>query len=361
MKILLIGAKRFPNSREGGIDIVVSHLAEELTKQGHDVTILVRRKRGYKPPKTYNGIRIKSIFTINIKSTDAIIYSFFATIFAKFHRFDVLHFHALGNTLFLNLLRHTKKKIVATIHGLDWKRDKFSKIGKKILKKSEKRVAKYAHDIITLCPSDSSFFEETYSRHTTIIPNGVVVPKIVGADLIKEKFGLYKDSYILFLARIVPEKGLEYLIKAYNQIVNPTKKLIIAGGSSHSESYYNEMVLLAKNNKNIIFTGFVQGTILEELFSNAFFYVLPSTIEGMPISLIEALSYKNICLCSDIDELKSIGSKNCRYFKNSDVEDLSHILRKMMNDDKEAFIEENIFYSWKTVAELTADVYQRKK
>lgn len=360
MKILLIGAKKFPKSREGGVDIVIDHLADELKKQGHDVTVLVRKRRGIKVPKFYNGIRIKQIFTINRKSTDALIYSFFATLYAKFHKFDVIHFHALGNTFFLNFLKKTKKHIVVTIHGLDWKRSKFSKIGRKILLKSEEKVTKYANRIITLCESDQKHFITKYNLQTTMIPNGAKKPTFRDAKLIDANYGLQKDSYILFLARIVPEKGLHYLINAFNSIVCPSKKLVVAGGNSHSLDYYQKIVLLANNNPNIIFTGFVEGQVLDELFSNAFLYVLPSTIEGMPISLIEALSYKNICLCSDIDELLSVNSKNCHYFRSTDEKDLQEKLVDFMSNPKKEYLRENIFLDWEEVAKQTNDVYQKK-
>lgn len=145
------------------------------------------------------------------------------------------------------------------------------------------------------------YFQETYQRHTVYIPNGISRPQHREADLIQERFGLEKDGYILFLARIVPEKGLHYLIDAYRQL-DTEKKLVIAGGCSHSQEYMDEIRRICATDHRIVLTGFVQGRELEELYSNAWLFVLPSDIEGMAISLLEAMSYGNCCLVSDIPE-----------------------------------------------------------
>ena len=354
----MIGPKRYPDSREGGIDIVVSHLAEEMVKKGHDVTIFVRGKKGYYPPKEYKGVKIERIFTLNSKSLDAIVYSYFATKKAKKGDFDVVHFHAEGNTLFLKKMRKSNKHVIVTIHGLDWKRGKFNTLGRKILLKSEKIVTKYADKVITLTKNDHDYFVDKYNLDTIVIPNGFEKPTYAKPDLIKEQYGLEKDSYILFLARIVPEKGLHFLIDAYKGI-DTNIKLVVAGGSSHSLDYYEEVKKNADGCENIIFTDFVQGQMLDELFSNALFYVLPSSIEGMPLSLIEALTHNNICVCSDIKELKEVQSKNVIYFKSEDVEDLRRVLKDTI-ENCPSYKKERLFLDWEEVAEETLKVYDNK-
>ena len=349
----MIGPKRIP-SREGGVDVVVGRLSKLLVEDGHEVTVFVRRKRGYKPPKYYEGIRLKKTFTINKKSTDALLYSFFATLKGVFGKYDILHFHAEGNTFFLWLTKLCRKKVVVTIHGIDWKRGKFKGLGSKILLKSEKRIVKYADEIITLCQNDADYFKKTYNKETTLIPNGFEQYELTEPNLITEKFGLHHEDYILFLARIVPEKGLHYLIEAYNSIDIP-QKLVIAGGDSHSKDYYNEMLELAKNNKKIIFTGFVEGETLEELFSNAYLYVLPSDIEGMQMSLLEALGHKRVCLVSDIPENK-IDEQNCYFFEHSNVESLKAKLLVVSASIKE-YKNNNSLMNWKLVTEKNIEVY----
>ncbi len=163
----------------------------------------------------------------------------------------------------------------------------------------EKNAAKYADEVIVLSKGAQDYFKKTYGRETHFVPNGVNRPQIREASLITDKFGLEKDSYILFLGRLVPEKGIRYLIEAFKN-VKTDKKLVIAGGSSDTDSFTEELKELAKGDDRILFTGFVQGAMLGELYSNAYIYTLPSDLEGMPLSLLEAMSYGNCCLVSDI-------------------------------------------------------------
>lgn len=134
------------------------------------------------------------------------------------------------------------------------------------------------------------------------------------ANIITMKFNLVKDDYILYVGRLVPEKGLEYLIKAF-KMIKTSKKLVIAGGASDTNEFEQRLRYLSDTNENIIFTGFVQGEILEELYSNAYIYVLPSDLEGMPLSLLEAMSYGNCCMVSDIEECSSVIQENGITFK----------------------------------------------
>ena len=164
---------------------------------------------------------------------------------------------------------------------------------------------KYADEIIVLSKGAQKYFMETYGRETHFIPNGVNRPEVREAKLITDHFGLEKDSYILFLGRLVPEKGIRYLVEAFKN-VKTDKKLVIAGGSSDTDSFMEELKELAKGDDRILFTGFVQGAMLDELYSNAYVYTLPSDLEGMPLSLLEAMSYGNCCLVSDIPECAEV-------------------------------------------------------
>lgn len=171
----------------------------------------------------------------------------------------------------------------------------------KFIRQGEKHAVKYADEIIVLSEEVQKYFMDTYGRKTRFIPNGVNRPEIRSAELIHENYGLTKDSYILFLGRLVPEKGIRYLIEAFKQ-VKTDKKLVIAGGSSDTDEFAKELKELAKGDDRILFTGFVQGQALDELYSNAYIYTLPSDLEGMPLSLLEAMSYGNCCLVSDVAE-----------------------------------------------------------
>lgn len=372
LKVAMIGHKRIP-SREGGIEIVVEELSIRMAKKGIEVTCYNRKgkhaldkSQKVKHIKEYKGVKLKSVLTIDIKGLAAMTSSFFGAIKILFSKNSVVHFHAEGPCAMIPIIKFfSKKKIIVTIHGLDWQRAKWGGFATKYIKFGEKMAAKYADEIIVLSENVKKYFKDTYNRETNFIPNGVNKPDIKDVDIIKDKFDLAKDSYILFLGRLVPEKGIHYLIEAYNKI-NTDKKLVIAGGSSDTDTYFNELKEKAKDNTNIIFTGFVQGEELEELYSNAYIYVLPSDLEGMPLSLLEAMSYKNCCLTSDIPECKTVMDNNGVTFKKSDVNDLKEKLQYLVdNVDKvnkyKSEAQEYILkkYNWDDVVDKTIELYKK--
>ena len=253
-----------------------------------------------------------------------------------------------------------------TSAGIDWQREKWqSGLGSKFIHQGEKNAAKYADEVIVLSKGVQDYFKETYGRETHFIPNGVNRPQIREASLITDKFGLKKDSYILFLGRLVPEKGIRYLVEAFKN-VKTDKKLVIAGGSSDTDSFMEELKELAKGDDRILFTGFVQGAMLDELYSNAYIYTLPSDLEGMPLSLLEAMSYGNCCLVSDIPECAEVVEDKALIFKKSDVEDLREKLQEAcdhpemvmrMKNQAADFICEK--YNWDEVVKKTMKLYRR--
>lgn len=305
----MFGQKRL--SREGGIEIVVKELCTRMAKNGYTVTCYNRSGHHvsgaeYDKKTEYEGINQKCVPTIEKKGLAAVSSSFFAALYSAFGKYNVVHIHAEGPAFFSWLPKLLGKRVIVTVHGLDWQREKWkSGFGSKFIKQGEKNAVKYADEIIVLSKGVHDYFRNQYGRETRFIPNGVNRPEIRKAELITDKFGLTKDSYILFLGRLVPEKGIRYLVEAFKN-VKTEKKLIIAGGSSDTDSFMKELKELAKDDKRIIFTGFVQGQMLEELYSNAYIYTLPSDLEGMPLSLLEAMSYGNCCLVSDIQECTEV-------------------------------------------------------
>ena len=370
MKIAMIGHKRVP-SREGGVEIVVEELSTRLAKKEHKVDIYNRKGKNVqdknadlknKKIKEYKGTKIITIPTINKKGLDALVYSFFASIVASFKKYDILHYHAEGSCAMLWIPHILKKKIVVTIHGLDWKRAKWGGFASKYIKFGEKMAVKYADEIIVLSKGVQKYFKETYGRDTIFIPNGVNKPTIREPEIIKEKYGLDTNEYILFLARIVPEKGLDYLIDAYNKL-NTNKKLVIAGGASHTNGYLEEIREKVNKNRNIILRGFVQGQELDELYSNCFLYCLPSDVEGMPISLLEAMSYGKNCLVSNIEENTQVVENMATTFEKSNVEDLKEKLEECLKekDRYNSVVLQNYIltkYNWDDVIKKVERVYK---
>lgn len=369
--IAMFGQKRIP-SREGGIEIVVEELASRMVQAGHQVTCYNRR--GHHVGGTqydtdrkteYKGIRLKSVPTIEKKGLAAVSASFFAALCCAFGKYDVVHIHAEGPAFFAWIPKMFGKRVVVTIHGIDWKREKWkSGFGAKFIHQGEKNAVKYADEIIVLSLNTQKYFMETYGRNTYFISNGVNRPIVKEAELIKQKFGLDKNSYFLFLGRIVPEKGIRYLIDAFRKI-ETDKKLVIAGGTSDTDSFVHEMKELAKYDSRIIFAGFVQGQILEELYSNAYVYILPSDLEGMPLSLLEAMSYGNCCLTSDIEECATVIEEKGLIFKKGNVEDLRDCIQWLNDNPNEVkkYKKDSVDYicnkySWNLVIDRTLKLYQ---
>lgn len=373
LKIAMIGHKRIP-SREGGVEIVVDELSTRYVKLGHRVDAYNRcgthvsgKKFDEARGKSYKGVRLIQIPTFKNSTLNAPVYSVLATFRALFGCYDVIHYHAEGPCMMLWLPKLFGKHVVATIHGLDWQRSKWEGLAVRVLKFGEKMAAKYADDVIVLSKNVQEYFRENYGRETVFIPNGVNRPTLRKADMIRSQYGLEKDSYILFLARIVPEKGLHYLIEAYQQ-VETDKRLVIAGGVSHSREYMEQIHAMAAKDSRILMTDFVQGQVLEELCSNAYFFVLPSDVEGMAVSLLEAMSYGNCCLVSDIKENTEVVETHAVTFRKGDVSDLREKLKELLSDAEQvAKIKSGSAdficgkYHWDSVVEETMSLYRKNE
>ena len=370
LNISMLGHKRIP-SREGGIEIVVEELSTRMVKAGHSVTCYNRSGHHVSGKeydggscKEYQGVKLKSVFTINRKGLAAMTSSFFGAICTAFGKYDVVHFHAEGPCAMLWLPKLIGKRCIATIHGIDWQRAKWGGFASKYIKFGEKVAAKYADEIIVLSGGVQKYFMDTYGRKTVFIPNGVNRPILRNPHFIKEKYRLEKDEYILFLGRLVPEKGITYLIEAFKRTTTD-KKLVIAGGSSDTDAFMQELRKLAEGNDRIVFTGFVQGQMLEELYSNAYVYTLPSDLEGMPLSLLEAMSYGNCCVTSDISECAEVVEDKAILFKKSNIDDLKEklqyvcdnpdVVRKLKSGAADFICQK---YNWDDVVEQTLKLYQ---
>ena len=368
-KIAMIGHKRIP-SREGGVEIVVDEISTRLTERGYHVDAYNRsgyhvsgkefdEKRG----KIYNGIRLITIPTFKSSSLNAIVYALLATIRVLFGQYGIIHYHAEGSCVMLGIPKFFGKHVVATIHGLDWQRAKWGNFASRVLKYGEKQAAKKADAIIVLSRNVQEYFKDQYNRETIFIPNGIDKPCLKENREILKCFGLRKNDYILFLARLVPEKGAHYLIEAYRQL-KTEKKLVIAGGDSHASEYMERIYQSVKENNNIIMTGFVQGRILEELYSNAYVFVQPSDIEGMAMTLLEAMSYGNCCIVSNIPENIEVVEDKAMSFQKGDVADLKEKLQYLLENESvvrnykeksSAFICGK--YNWEEVVDRTVQAY----
>lgn len=338
MKIAIIGHKRIP-SNEGGIEKGVEQHATRMVQRGHKVTAYNRgghnvfgKEHDNKKIKEYKGIKIVTVPTTSGKACVP-IYSLLATLHCIFHRPDVISFRASGPCAMIPLAKLFGIKCVASLHGIDSQRDKWGGFASKYLKFGEKMAAKKADVCLVLSKNMKDYIKKTYNRDSVIFANGIDRPEILKANIIKEKYNLEKDSYILSLGRIVPEKGLHYLIEAFKKC-KTKKELIIAGGSESNSEYYNQLVELAKDDDRIKFIGFVRGETISELYSNAYAFMLPSNLEGMANALLEAMAYGNCCLVSDIPENTEVVEDKAVIFKKGNIEDLQEKLQFILDNPK---------------------------
>lgn len=370
MRIAMIGHKRY-GSREGGVEVVVTELAHRMAALGHEVTCYDRSGADVMTgdaadcrERTVDGVRVVPVKTIDKKGLAALSSSYFATKMAIKDRPDVIHYHAEGPCVPLALAKRAGIRTVATIHGLDWQRAKWGRLASAYIKMGEKTAAKKADGLIVLSEGVRRYFMEAYGREAVFIPNGVDAKGALPANVIKEKWDLEKDSYLLYLARLVPEKRPELLIEAFRAL-DTNKRLVIAGGNSDTSAYEKELRAAAQGDNRIVFTGFVNGEPLEELYSNCYAYVLPSDVEGMPMSLLEAMAYGCCCVTSDIPECADVLAGNGVTFEKGSSDCLRAALRDLIADAgragalgtaAKAHVEKT--YNWDSVVERTLAVYE---
>jgi len=362
MKIAYIVLKGMPIG--GGIEKYTEELGSRLVKKGHEVTVYTMRHYGNSKDSYYKGMKIVTVPTIKTKSFEKLIASFTATLKHIFtEKADIVHFHAFGPAMFCFLPRVLGRKVVVQGHGIEWQRSRWGAGGRFFLKLTEIPSVRFPHAVTVVSRTQQKYLKERYGIESMYIPTGVNPPQKEEPQIIKEKFGLEKDSYILFAARLVREKGAHYLIEAYNRL-NTSLKLVMAGDALHEDKYKQELYELAKSNKNIIFTGFVTGKLLRELFSNCYLFVLPSELEGLPTALLEAMSYGNCCLASDIPENLEALDQYGYTFKNKSVEDLANKLDlllknrdlvKNLGEQASKYVLDN--YSWNKISSAFEKLY----
>lgn len=373
LRIAMIGHKRF-GSREGGVEVVVAELARRMAALGHEVTCYDRSGSDVMTgdaaetrERIVDGVRVVPVKTIDKKGLAAASASYYATKAAIADRPDVIHFHAEGPCACLPMARRAGIRTVATIHGLDWQRAKWGKLGSAYIKHGEKAAAKCADEIIVLSRSAQDYFEQIYNRSTVFVPNGMNPKEYRPADEIEKRWGLEKNSYILFLGRLVPEKRPELLIEAFKKL-DADKRLVIAGGASDTSEYEKELRDMAEGDKRILFTGFVTGDTLAELYSNAYCYVLPSDVEGMPMSLLEAMAYGRCSVTSDIPECADVLAGNGMTFEKGNADALRAVLQNLLEapehvqqlgTEAKRHVEES--YSWDSVVAKTLAIYRGEK
>jgi glycosyltransferase involved in cell wall biosynthesis len=358
MRIAEFGQKHIFTS-EGGIEVVVTEQALSYAKKGNKVTVMDRWELD-KPNREYfkvANLRIVKIPTLSNSKLNAQLYSLIASMQTCLEDYEVVHIHAEGPAVFLPMLKAFGKKVVVTVHGLDWQRAKWGKFASSYIRLGEAMIAKYADAIIVLNEETQNYFRDKYNRKTFIIPNGVTVYPTTDTNLI-EKLGLEKGKYYLYIGRLVPEKRLDLLVDAYSTL-ETDKKLVIAGMLDESvkrQPWFSK----AERNPNILLIGFVGSPLKEQLYSNAHCAILPSDLEGMSIALLEALGYGIRVLASDVPENKALLKEYGNTFKAGDVKSLESELERIdklpFSRSKEQYEYIQNEYSWDTRSSQMLDL-----
>ncbi|MFA6393751.1 MAG: glycosyltransferase family 4 protein [Patescibacteria group bacterium] len=375
MKIAIIGQKGIP-AVSGGVEKHVEDLSVRLVKVGHEVIVYTRPNYTDKALKEYKGARLVSLPSIPTKNLDAISHTFLASLDVIFRRkVDIIHFHSIGPSSLIWLVKLLKPRtpVIATFHTRCYFHKKWGSFAKWYLKFGEFVMHKLADEVIAISKTLKQYSKEKYGREVVCVPNGVVIPEIASAKLIREKWGLEKDGYFLSVSRLVKHKGIQYLTEAYKNL-NTDKKLVIAGDGFFTDNYVRELKKTAEDygreeknpNKKIIFTGALSGKILAEIFSNAFLFVQPSESEGLSLALLEAMSYGRPVLVSDIKEnLEAIGDTGFT-FKGGNVFDLAARLKYLSDHPDEMAAagikaESRVFtaYNWDDLWKKIENTYER--
>lgn len=361
MRIAYIAVKGMPIG--GGIEKVTEEIGSRLVKRGHNVIVYSSRDYGTKSDGMYEGMEIRTVPSVNTKTLHKLSICFNATRdLMKRMDADVVHFHAVGPSVFSVFPRLKGVPTVVQTHGVEWQRDKWGIVGKTFFWLSDYTVAYFPTKATAVSQVQKRYYEARFGKEIVYIPNGVSPVESRPPEWILDR-GLKENSYILFAARLVEEKGAHFLIPAFRAL-DTDMKLVIAGDASHAEKYKAELRRLAGADPRIVFTGFITGRPLQELFSNAYLFCLPSTLEGLPVALLDAMSYGNCCLSSDIPENREVMEGYGYTFKNRGVEDLRERLSYLLAHPEEvkgmkATAREHVLntYSWDHVTDRMEQLY----
>lgn len=355
----MIGSRGIP-AVYGGIERHIEELSWRLVQAGQDVTVYCR---DYYTPggiRYYQGIKIRRLPALKTKHLDNIAHTFLSTIDALLTGADIIHYHGIGPALLTLIPVLRGVKTVVTIHSLDWKRKKWGKIARLFLKAGELCAVLFAHRLIVVSETLKEYLNQRHKRKAFYIPNGISAPLPKEPDMIKA-YGLSKDNYILSVGRLVPEKRFEVLIRAF-QNIDTDKRLVIVGGSGNTGDYMDYLKKIG--GQRVLFAGYQNGEILRELYSNACLFVLPSEVEGLPIALLEAMSYGKTALVSDIPENKEVMGDFGFTFRTNDTDDLAGKLRNLSGRNnlfKENKAQSEYIlgkYQWERIAGETGNLYK---
>ena len=367
MKIAFIGQKGIP-AKSGGVDRHVESLAFFLAKK--EIDLIVYNRKGYldKDTKELEGVKTVSLPFISTQSLAAISHGFLATLDAMKRKVDIIHYHGIGPCLlaWIPKIFSPKIKIVATLHSFDYGNDKWGSFAKVMLRLGEKLMVKYADEIIVLTSSMKDYLYQRYNREAVIIQNGALIQKTDDKKVLAD-FNLEEKKYLITVSRLIRLKGIQYLINVFKKLKLENKiagdfKLVIVGDGE----YETELRKLANNDNDIVFCGNQSGDNLSALYSNSALFVQSSEMEGLSISLLEAMAHGLTILASDISANYEAGADTIYYFPTKNEDELALRLVSILNNKEEMAVKarkakeraETVF-NWEVISEKIWQLYHR--
>lgn len=361
MKIVVTGTRGIPNIM-GGVETHCEELFPRIAKRGFDVTVIRRTDYVKDDLKEWNGVNLVNIDSPKKKSFEAIIHTFRAINEAKRLKADILHIHAIGPALLVPYAKILGMKVVFTHHGPDYDRDKWGFAAKTMLKLGERMGCMFADEVIVISDVIRNLIKRKYNRtsHVHLIYNGVSQPEICDYPEYFNELGIEKGKYILGMCRFVPEKNLHHLVEAFTKVKSRNEvediKLVLAGDTDFEDDYSRNLKEMASKN-GVVLTGFIKGKKLHSLLTNCLCYCLPSSHEGLPIALLEAMSYGVKVIVSDIPANKEVGLPESDYFPVGNVDALEEKLKAVIGQPLQHIDYDMKKYDWEKIADQIKDVY----
>lgn len=358
MKIVVTGTRGIPNIL-GGVETHCEELYPRIASK--DVEIVLIRRKCYVNDNihSYNNIQLYDISTSRLKAFEAIIHTFKAVWLARF-RFhaDIIHIHAIGPALLTPFARLLGLKIVFTHHGFDYDREKWGKMAKMILKLGERWGVKYANSVISISPVITEFLKNHYRRKDVFqIYNGVPDATFIEDTSFLKKLNIESGNYFFAMGRFVPEKNFDDLINAFNGLSDNNLKLVIAGDNMVADNYSLSLKQMAAKNPAVVMPGILKGAPLHTLLTHARSFILPSSHEGLPIALLEAMSYQLPVVVSDIPANKAVGLDSNAYFETGNIEKLKMKLKDISSKPLQRKKYDMKPYNWDNIAAEVHDIY----
>ena len=363
-KVTMLGLRGIPGV-QGGVEKHVEMLAAMLTTLGWKIEVLGRHRYVRdRASHDLDGIKVVSLWAPQRAAFEALFHTFIGVFYAAFRRPDILHIHAVGPSLMVPLARLFGLKVVVTHHGYDYDRQKWGHFAKAMLRLGEYFGIRYSHGRIAVSNDIARTMQTRHGVAVDFVPNGVAVLSGTTPTGILDEFGLTPRKYILLAARFVPEKRQSDLIRAFARLDDPSWRLVLVGDAEFDSAYAREVRQLTDEMPGVVLTGFQSGERLAEIFANAGLFVLPSSHEGMPIALLEALAYGLPVLASDIIPNTELGLAKESYFPLGNIDALAEAMARLMQsmpseDEMHRNAKEAATaYSWSGVAKQTDAIYR---